>query len=283
MKICPECGAENLDKFKFCTQCAHDLKEIESEDEIKRRLKNEHKEREKSRKRIDRSYKQRMKEESKERKRREKIQKKEEKEYRKRMEKERKEREKYHKKLEKERRRRELKPKLKKGFIVFLIIVIIFLSVAIYFQITNDNNSVIPNLGGNSEDTVDEYVTSQEEEVKMKKVDFNRLFNMYVPQDYDYSEYPPQYNSTYQWRDSNSYAPANIYYYDQSHDLNEIVSRLNEAYPGLQMVQEGNLIILSSDSGTNFVGVQSPNHEFVFIRGYDLDTSKTCANSIVFE
>ena len=180
----------------------------------------------------------------------------------------------------------------KSKLILAVIVIVVILAVGFYLFSGSMNSdiqsTVIENTSNNENNTIDEQITSQslntdDVEYKMKKVDFNRLFNMYVPQDYDYSEYPPQYNSTYQWRDSNSYAPANIYYYDQSHDLNEIVSRLNEAYPGLQMVQEGNLIILSSDSGTNFVGVQSPNHEFVFIRGYDLDTSKTCANSIVFE
>ena len=148
-----------------------------------------------------------------------------------------------------------------------------------------DNTQSIPESTGSNGDTVDEIINSQEEEVHYKRVDFNGLFNMYLPEDSNVVEYGPQNNATYEWESGIFF----IMYYDQYTNVNQIVSLLMDENPTLSYSTEGNLVIVDNFKvngvdNMGYVIVQSPDNKFVviFSRG-DLETTKTLANSVVFD
>ena len=169
---------------------------------------------------------------------------------------------------------------------VSIVILIIVLGVGLYFTFNQqDNTQSIPESTGSNGDTVDEIITSQEEEVHYKRVDFNGLFNMYLPEDSNVVEYGPQNNATYEWESGIFF----IMYYDQYTNVNQIVSLLMDENPTLSYSTEGNLVIVDNFKvngvdNMGYVIVQSPDNKFVviFSRG-DLETTKTLANSVVFD
>lgn len=169
---------------------------------------------------------------------------------------------------------------------VSIVILIIVLSVGLYYTFNQqDNTQSIPESTGSNGDTVDEIITSQEEEVHYKRVDFNGLFNMYLPEDSNVVEYGPQNNATYEWESGIFF----IMYYDQYTNVNQIVSLLMDENPTLSYSTEGNLVIVDNFKvngvdNMGYVIVQSPDNKFVviFSRG-DLETTKTLANSVVFD
>ncbi len=279
MKICPNCGKENFDK-SFCTKCGHDISNVETEEKRKIR---EEKEMQEELERIERE--QAEKQAEIERIEREQVEKQaeieriEREQKRKQAEIERKER------LEKERQKRKRKSRLK--IIGVLIIIILLLSVFLYFQINTGNNNQISDLNNDNQNTVDESITSQNNVGHYKKVDFNGLFTMDVPEDSGFEESTPQLNATYQW-DSWGF---NVRYYNQYDDINQLVSMYLNENPTLNYSTEGNLFILDNYGFTDypvdtqgFVGVQSQDNKIVVINGReDLNTLKTLANSIIFE
>lgn len=280
IKICPNCGKENRDK-SFCTGCGFDITNVETEEErIKReereqQLELERKEREEREKRLELERKEREEKEKQFKlKWAESEQRRKEEERRIVFQKE------QHKFKEKENKKRKSKLKI----IGVLIIIIILLSVVLYFQINGDNQ-IIPDLNSNNQDTVDEIITSQDEEVHYKRVDFNGLFNMYLPEDSNVEEYDPQNNATYEWESGIFF----VMYYEQYDDVNQIVSLLMDENPTLSYSTEGNLFIVDNFKvngvdNMGYVIVQSPDNKFVVIssRG-DLETTKTLANSVVFD
>ena len=169
---------------------------------------------------------------------------------------------------------------------VSIVILIIVLGVGLYFTFNQqDNTQSISKSSGSDGDTVDEIITSQEEEVHYKRVDFNGLFNMYLPEDSNVVEYGPQNNATYEWESGIFF----IMYYDQYTNVNQIVSLLMDENPTLSYSTEGNLVIVDNFKvngvdNMGYVIVQSPDNKFVviFSRG-DLETTKTLANSVVFD
>ena len=173
-----------------------------------------------------------------------------------------------------------------KIIVVSIVILIIVLSAGLYFTFNQqDNTQTISKSSGSDGDTVDEIITSQEEEVHYKRVDFNGLFNMYLPEDSNVEEYSPQNNATYEWESGIFF----VMYYDQYDNVNQIVSLLMDENPTLSYSTEGNLFIVDNFKvngvdNMGYVIVQSPDNKFVviFSRG-DLETTKTLANSVVFD
>ena len=173
-----------------------------------------------------------------------------------------------------------------KIIVVSIVILIIVLSAGLYFTFNQqDNTQSISKSSGSDGDTVDEIITSQEEEVHYKRVDFNGLFNMYLPEDSNVEEYSPQNNATYEWESGIFF----VMYYDQYDNVNQIVSLLMDENPTLSYSTEGNLFIVDNFKvngvdNMGYVIVQSPDNKFVviFSRG-DLETTKTLANSVVFD
>ena len=143
----------------------------------------------------------------------------------------------------------------------------------------------------NNDDTIDDNLNSQDEDVKLKNVDFNGLFKMNVLVDSDLYEYSfPQYNSTHNWRDNNYYGSVSYYsdilYYDQYEDINDILSIFKNAGYDFDHTVDGNKIIFTPDNHygeTSFVGVVSDDKEIVILSVDDLDLLKKSADTLVFE
>ena len=171
--------------------------------------------------------------------------------------------------------------------IIFLIAVAGWYLLGGFTKEYDEYNSPASALYLNNKDnnTVDEIVNSPKEEVQFKRVDFNNLFNMYVFEDSNYFEATPQFNATYEWDDSVHWGSGcSIYYYNQYDDINQLLSVYKSSYPKLTYGSEGNLFIFTdSDSSSSYVGVSSPNNEFVIVGGTgELETQKTLASSIEF-
>lgn len=279
MKICPNCGKENFDK-PFCTNCGHDISDVETEEE---RTIREEKEKQEELERKEREQKQKQAEiERKEREQKEKqeeIERKEREQKRKQAEIERKERE------EKERQKRKRKSRLK--IIGVLIIIIAILCAGIYFVTNQNNNQSISNLVGSDENTVDELITSNvnTDDVEFKTVDFKGLFRIDLPVDCNFSEesWDTNVGANYSWHNWGGTDYDEIYYYSGYDNLDSILSK----FPEYNIKTEGNLVIFEDNSNHHYaVGVQSNDNEFVIVTAThidELDYLKKSASSIVFE
>ena len=176
--------------------------------------------------------------------------------------------------------------KLKIIAVLIIFIFIIVLGVGLYSTFNQQNNT--PNfseMNVSEGDVVDEVITSQNEKVQYKKVNFNGLFSMYVPEDSKFEECDPENNATYEWNSEILF----VRYYDQYDDVNQLVSLLMDNSPSLRYSTEGNLFIVDNFkvNGVDNIGyviVQSQDNKFVVIssRG-DLETTKTLAKSVVFD
>lgn len=279
MKICPNCGKENFDK-PFCTNCGHDISDVETEEE---RTIREEKEKQEELERKEREQKQKQAEiERKEREQKEKqaeIERKEREQKIKQAEIERKERE------EKERQKRKRKSKLK--IIGVLIIIIAVLCAGLYFVMNQNNTQSISNVPSSDGNAVDEQISSNvnTDNVEFKTVDFNGLFRIDLPSECDYYELPGNTNvgANYTWENgANAYSYyGSIYYFEGYNNLNDVLSKFQIS----TYQTEGNLIMFDHDD-RYYIGVQSSDNKLVILSATninELDNLKQSANSIVFK
>lgn len=281
MKICPECGKENFDK-SFCTNCGHDISDVETKEEREIR---EEKEQQEELERIQREQKQKQAEiERKEREQKEKqeeIERIEREQKRKQAEIERRERE------EKERQKRKRKSRLK--IIGVLIVIIAVLCAGLYFVMNHNNTQSISDVSSSDGNAVNEQITSNvnSNDVKFKTVDFNGLFRADLPVECNYSEWHhnTNQNANYSWYNSDNTDYDHIYYFEGYDNLNDIINRFSDF--DFDITTEGNLVIFENNGEHHYaVGVQSNEKEFVVFTANhidELDNLKRTANSIVFE
>ena len=279
MKICPECGKENFDK-SFCTNCGHDISDVETEEEREIR---EEKEQQEELERIEREQKQKQAEiERREREQKEKqeeLERIEREQKRKQAEIERRKRE------EKERQKRKRKSRLK--IIGVLIVIIAVLCAGLYFVMNQNNNQLTSDSNVSDANSVGEEINSNNinnDNVEFKTVDFNGLFTMDLPKEYTLQVVEnPNLNAKYAWHILDGLSIySDVYYYDGYNNLNDILSQ----FSANNIKTEGNLVLFKSD-GNNYVGVKSNNNKFVVMSAtsnvYHLEDYKQSANSIVFK
>ena len=174
-----------------------------------------------------------------------------------------------------------------------LLVIILLLGVALYFQVNDNINQITPDLYS---DNVDEHLFSFDDSSNFKTIDFNGLFRMDVNGSSTFHEVPPDdaWYVSKQWNnDVNetvySFDGFHIVYYWKNTNLEEVVSNLSRIYHN--PIYEDNIVILECYSHTYnnpayydyLVGTQSEDGEVVLVSGSDLNLLKTYANSIVFE
>lgn len=180
------------------------------------------------------------------------------------------------------------KPKSKLKIIGVLILIIAILCAGLYLVMNQNNTQSISDTNNYTEDNSYESVPVSDVnnmESEFQIVDFNGLFKINLPVECDFSELYGNSNvdADYTWQNGNSESYYDsIYYFEGYANLNDVLSKFSIS----SYEFDGDLILFDDFDGDIYVGIQSSDNRFVLLKASnvnELDNLKQSANSIVFE